>query len=198
MFAIGNLTALACVGVSDNFLVRPEHVCARNSEPVYKPLDRALVERALDRGLDTLVWPRQNAAALTYPARTFDAYTIAFGIRNVTRIDQALPEQNLRLLAWLREGAQAIERDHLVVQVNAGDLPLLQRDWEKYAQEAAPKKYLVLSEQAVDCIGGVLVSSADGNIRFDNTFEGRMEKMNETLQGAIADQLIPVGEAHLG
>ena len=50
------------------------------------------VERALERGIDGLVWSRQNAEELSYPARSFDAYTIAFGIRNVTRIDRALAE----------------------------------------------------------------------------------------------------------
>lgn len=50
------------------------------------------IERALERGLDTLVWSRQNAEVLTFPDRFFDAYTIAFGIRNVTRIDHALAE----------------------------------------------------------------------------------------------------------
>lgn len=50
------------------------------------------IERAVARGIDTLVWSRQNAERLTYPDRTFDAYTIAFGIRNVTHVDQALAE----------------------------------------------------------------------------------------------------------
>ncbi len=50
------------------------------------------VERALERGIGGLVWSRQNAEQLSYPARSFDAYTIAFGIRNVTRIDLALAE----------------------------------------------------------------------------------------------------------
>ncbi len=50
------------------------------------------IERAVARGLYTLVWSQQDAAALTYPARSFDAYTIAFGIRNVTRIEDALAE----------------------------------------------------------------------------------------------------------
>jgi len=50
------------------------------------------IERAMERGLDTLVWSRQNAEELTFPDRFFDAYTIAFGIRNVTRIDKALAE----------------------------------------------------------------------------------------------------------
>jgi len=50
------------------------------------------VERALKRGIDGLVWSRQNAEDLTFPDRMFDAYTIAFGIRNVTHIDRALAE----------------------------------------------------------------------------------------------------------
>jgi demethylmenaquinone methyltransferase/2-methoxy-6-polyprenyl-1,4-benzoquinol methylase len=50
------------------------------------------VERAMERGIDTLVWSRQDATQLTYPDRVFDAYTIAFGIRNVTRIEDALAE----------------------------------------------------------------------------------------------------------
>lgn len=50
------------------------------------------IERAMERGIDGLVWSRQNAEELTFPDRFFDAYTIAFGIRNVTHIDQALAE----------------------------------------------------------------------------------------------------------
>ncbi|MCB2088204.1 MAG: class I SAM-dependent methyltransferase, partial [Sphingomonadaceae bacterium] len=50
------------------------------------------IERAMDRGIDGLSWSCQNAEELTYPARTYDAYTIVFGIRNVTHIDKALRE----------------------------------------------------------------------------------------------------------
>ena len=50
------------------------------------------IERAKQRGLDDLVWSCQNAETLTFADRAFDAYTIAFGIRNVTRIDLALAE----------------------------------------------------------------------------------------------------------
>src|SRR5215510_14890568 len=37
------------------------------------------IERAIKRGIDGLVWSRQNAEELAFEARTFDAYTIAFG-----------------------------------------------------------------------------------------------------------------------
>lgn len=50
------------------------------------------VERAVERGITGLTWSCQNAEELGYPRRMFDAYTIAFGIRNVTRIDKALAE----------------------------------------------------------------------------------------------------------
>ncbi|WP_435203674.1 class I SAM-dependent methyltransferase [Qipengyuania sp. 902] len=50
------------------------------------------IERAMERGIDGLVWSRQNAEELTFSSRIFDAYTIAFGIRNVTHIDRALRE----------------------------------------------------------------------------------------------------------
>lgn len=56
------------------------------------------VERAMERGAGAdegdggLTWSCQNAEELSYPDRQFDAYTIAFGIRNVTHIDKALAE----------------------------------------------------------------------------------------------------------
>ncbi len=50
------------------------------------------VERAMERGIDGLVWSCQNAEELPYSSGLFDAYTIAFGIRNVTRIADALAE----------------------------------------------------------------------------------------------------------
>lgn len=50
------------------------------------------VERAAERGIDGLVWTEANAETLQFPDRFFDAYTIAFGIRNVTDIPAALRE----------------------------------------------------------------------------------------------------------
>src|ERR1700748_2206707 len=41
---------------------------------------------------DRVVFVDGNAESLSFPDRTFDGYTIAFGIRNVPRIDLALSE----------------------------------------------------------------------------------------------------------
>jgi demethylmenaquinone methyltransferase/2-methoxy-6-polyprenyl-1,4-benzoquinol methylase len=49
-------------------------------------------ERARERGLSGLTWKVENAESLTFGSGEFDAYTIAFGIRNVTDIPAALTE----------------------------------------------------------------------------------------------------------
>lgn len=50
-------------------------------------------DRAVDRGWITgFEWITGNAEALPFPDQSFDVYTIAFGLRNVTHIDTALRE----------------------------------------------------------------------------------------------------------
>jgi demethylmenaquinone methyltransferase / 2-methoxy-6-polyprenyl-1,4-benzoquinol methylase len=50
-------------------------------------------DRAVDRGLlQGLTWTTGDAEDLPFPDGTFDGYTIAFGLRNVTHIDKALAE----------------------------------------------------------------------------------------------------------
>jgi demethylmenaquinone methyltransferase / 2-methoxy-6-polyprenyl-1,4-benzoquinol methylase len=50
-------------------------------------------DRAFDRArISGMSWAVGNAEQLPFPDRSFDAYTIAFGLRNVTDIDAALSE----------------------------------------------------------------------------------------------------------
>jgi demethylmenaquinone methyltransferase/2-methoxy-6-polyprenyl-1,4-benzoquinol methylase len=50
------------------------------------------MERAQKKGIEGLLWSEQNAETLSFGDKEFDAYTIAFGIRNVTDIPKALRE----------------------------------------------------------------------------------------------------------
>jgi demethylmenaquinone methyltransferase/2-methoxy-6-polyprenyl-1,4-benzoquinol methylase len=68
---------------------RGAHVTIADINPDMLAVGR---ERAKKRGIEGLAWSGQNAEALTFADRRFDAYTIAFGIRNVTDIDAALRE----------------------------------------------------------------------------------------------------------
>jgi demethylmenaquinone methyltransferase / 2-methoxy-6-polyprenyl-1,4-benzoquinol methylase len=50
------------------------------------------MERATQRDIGGLSWSEQNAESLSFDDRSYDAYTIALGIRNVTHINKALSE----------------------------------------------------------------------------------------------------------
>ncbi len=45
---------------------------------------------------------------------------------------------------------------------------------------------LVLEEKSIDTIGGVAMTSMDGSVRFDNTFEARLERMRPTLRMEVS------------
>jgi demethylmenaquinone methyltransferase / 2-methoxy-6-polyprenyl-1,4-benzoquinol methylase len=50
--------------------------------------------RAIDMNLDhaRIIWQQENAESLSFATNTFDAYSISFGIRNVTHLHHALSE----------------------------------------------------------------------------------------------------------
>lgn len=50
------------------------------------------IGRAARQGVEGLVWAQEDAEKLSFADQSFDAYTIAFGIRNVTAIQDALEE----------------------------------------------------------------------------------------------------------
>ena len=88
------------------------------------------IERALDRGIDGLVWSRQNAEKLAFPDRCFDAYTIAFGIRNVTRIDQALTEAH----RVLRRGGR-----FFCLEFSTTEWPGFKQAYDLYSHQLVPR-----------------------------------------------------------
>jgi len=45
---------------------------------------------------------------------------------------------------------------------------------------------LVLEEKSIDSIGGVIMTSADGSVRFDNTYEARLERMRPILRMEVS------------
>ena len=69
---------------------------ARGADVTVSDINPAMLDvgkqRAEKKGLTDLAWSVQNAETLSFADSSFDAYTIAFGIRNVTHIDQALAE----------------------------------------------------------------------------------------------------------
>lgn len=88
------------------------------------------VERAIERGIDGLVWSRQNAEELSFPDRFFDAYTIAFGIRNVTHVDKALAEAH----RVLRYGGR-----FFCLEFSTTEWPGFKEVYDAYSHKLVPK-----------------------------------------------------------
>jgi demethylmenaquinone methyltransferase / 2-methoxy-6-polyprenyl-1,4-benzoquinol methylase len=100
-------------------------VCDINSDMLAVGRERA-VARHLD---DRVAFVEGNAEALAFPDRGFDAYTIAFGIRNVPRIDLALNEA----FRVLRPGAR-----FLCLEFSTVDVPGLDRIYDLFSFKVIP------------------------------------------------------------
>jgi V/A-type H+-transporting ATPase subunit E len=102
------------------------------------------------------------------------------------------------LKAYLRQGAEQVEAAELVAELNARDLERLRPRWAAFSAEAAPGKRITPAPLPFDAIGGVLVHSADNRIRLNNTFEGRMERLDNLLFQTIVERLLPTTNAMKG
>ena len=108
---------------------------------------------------------------------------------SAVRSDEAQINELGSLADLLRHAADSIESDNLVAEFNAADLQRLKGQWETFAGKAVPGKTIRLSPEPCSCRGGVRVRSEDNRIRVDNSFEGRIERMNERLQQSITERL---------
>jgi demethylmenaquinone methyltransferase/2-methoxy-6-polyprenyl-1,4-benzoquinol methylase len=88
------------------------------------------MERAETRGLRGLSWKQENAESLGFGDSIFDAYTIAFGIRNVTDIPAALKEAN----RVLRHGGR-----FFCLEFSTSEWPGFAKIYESYSDKVIPR-----------------------------------------------------------
>jgi len=101
-------------------------VCDINGDMLSVGRDRA-ARRHLD---DRVSFVEGNAEALAFPDRAFDGYTIAFGIRNVPRIDLALGEA----YRVLKPGGR-----FLCLEFSSVDMPGLDRLYNLFSFRVIPQ-----------------------------------------------------------
>ncbi|HVG51684.1 MAG TPA: class I SAM-dependent methyltransferase, partial [Xanthobacteraceae bacterium] len=86
-------------------------------------------QRADKQHIGNIEFVEGNAETLNFPDRSFDAYTIAFGIRNVPRIDAALREA----YRVLKPGGR-----FLCLEFSTVDVPGFDRIYELYSFNVIP------------------------------------------------------------
>ncbi|MEP7130184.1 MAG: class I SAM-dependent methyltransferase, partial [Sphingomicrobium sp.] len=87
-------------------------------------------ERAETRGLTGLARKVENAESLTFADASFDAYTIVFGIRNVTDIPAALREAH----RVLKRGAR-----FYCMEFSSSDWPGFSTLYDRWAEKVIPR-----------------------------------------------------------
>ena len=87
-------------------------------------------KRAEERGIAGLDWALENAEALSFADSRFDAYTIAFGIRNVTDIPAALSEAH----RVLKRGGR-----FFCMEFSTSDWPGFAKLYEAWADNVIPR-----------------------------------------------------------
>jgi demethylmenaquinone methyltransferase/2-methoxy-6-polyprenyl-1,4-benzoquinol methylase len=86
--------------------------------------------RAVDKGMmGAFDWVEGNAESLPFPSRHFDALTIAFGLRNVARIDDALAD----FARVLKPGGR-----FLCLEFAPVDAPVLKSAYDTYSFTLLP------------------------------------------------------------
>jgi demethylmenaquinone methyltransferase/2-methoxy-6-polyprenyl-1,4-benzoquinol methylase len=86
--------------------------------------------KARSTGRDRLTFVQGNAEALPFQNGEFDAYTVGFGIRNVTHIDKALAEA----YRVLKPGGR-----FLCLEFSSVQMPLLDTLYDAYSFNAIPR-----------------------------------------------------------
>ena len=106
---------------------RGAHVTVADINPEMLAVGR---ERAERRSLEHLSWKVENAEALSFSDASFDAYTIVFGIRNVTDIPAALREAH----RVLKRGGR-----FYCMEFSSSDWPGFSNLYDLWASNAIPR-----------------------------------------------------------
>ncbi|MGQ9830017.1 MAG: V-type ATP synthase subunit E [Thermochromatium sp.] len=193
-------------------LTRAERLAAEYRERAIRSRDSLLREAAERLRLREA---REESIAKALAERTFRQRVQASELKMQTHLDRmrwnlvldverqlaermrTFIEDQSNYDAWLRrlivEAAELIESSEIEVSANTRDQRRLFMNWDTIIAALPPGKTAMLASEVIDTLGGVLVTSADGRIRVDHTFEGRLERLRPRIQQTILERLLPGG-----
>ena len=131
----GPLTHLDVAGGTGDITFRLLDRASHEATATVLDISREMLEVGKDRAKETphaakIEFIEGNAESLPFADKTYDSYTIAFGIRNVPRIDLALKEAH----RVLKPGGR-----FLCLEFSEVTMPVLDRLYDKFSFHVIPK-----------------------------------------------------------
>lgn len=125
--------------ISFRFLKRAGHAHATVLDMTESMLVEGRKRAEADRLSESLDWVVGDAMALPFPDNSFDVYTISFGIRNVTRVPDALSEA----FRVLRPGGRL-----MVLEFSQIPNDMMQKVYDLYSFNIIPKMGQLIANDA--------------------------------------------------
>ena len=83
--------------------------------------------------------------------------------------------------SMLEESIRIIGTPNIIIQTNSKDKSVVQSLLSKFPSAT-------LSNDVIDCLGGIRVQSKDGTMKFDNTIDARLERLKPLIRKDIASK----------
>jgi len=100
------------------------------------------------------------------------------------------PEKYRKLLhELLREGLAALPDEKLRARLNDRDHAMFETDWARLLGESGGSSDIELSGERCNSSGGLLLHNVNGDVRLDNTFEARLERLTPEIAQGIDEIL---------
>jgi V/A-type H+-transporting ATPase subunit E len=101
----------------------------------------------------------------------------------INGISKVTPERYEECLQRLIEEGMAVIGQKAVIECSSTDRKVANVIIQRLSEGGVR---LILSPEGIDSKGGVVLTNSDGSIRFDNTFEARLERIRPTLRKDLA------------
>jgi len=101
-------------------------------------------------------------------------------IDQISSADRSGDYSNL-IKTLLEEATQILGTTKVIVSTNSKDQDIVQSALSKYPGAE-------LSSKTINCLGGVVVKSKEGEMKFDNTIDARIQRLKPLLRKQISSQ----------
>jgi len=136
---------------------------------------------------------REVLLAKSKAERTFRRQVQANELKLQKEMDHLRWNLVISVKQQLQERVATLVEDEATYLSLLKDHSKLKPIWDSFYQDLVPSKTITLSAATINTKGGVTISSDDGLIRLDNTFEGREERLEHRLHHVILERLFPAG-----